>query len=82
MSERVTLCCCANVTGNDHLQLSKAKSKRPRAMMISVQELLVVYDYQPKAWMTRDFSRWYDEIFVPHVKKYQHKTKNQERCYS
>ncbi|KRX26316.1 Calmodulin, partial [Trichinella nelsoni] len=62
-----------NYHGCDRLQLLLVgKSKRPRAK-ISVQKLPMVYDYQPKAWMTEDI--FFLLIFIPHVKECQHKTK-------
>ncbi|KRZ07123.1 Jerky -like protein-like [Trichinella zimbabwensis] len=46
--ERVTLLCCANAIGSHRLPLLLVgKSKRPR-VMIGVQKLPVVYDYQTK----------------------------------
>ncbi|KRX18500.1 Jerky -like protein-like [Trichinella nelsoni] len=60
--ERMTLLCFANATGSDRLQLLLVgKSQRPRTIIGILND-------------RRYFFRWYDEIFIPHVKKYQ-KTK-------
>ena len=47
------------------------KSKNPRAFK-NVRKLPIIYKSQPKAWMTAAlFSEWFEETFIPEVKKYQ-----------
>lgn len=70
--DRVTVLNCANSTGSHKIPLlliSKAKS--PRAFK-NVKKLPLFYKNQPRAWMTAAlFTEWYDEIFIPEVKKHQ-----------
>jgi len=47
------------------------KSKKQRAFK-NVKTLPIFYKNQSKAWMTAAlFTEWYDEIFIPQVKKHQ-----------
>lgn len=70
--ERVTVLNCANSTGNHKLPLLLiGKSRNPRAFK-NVKKLPLFYKSQPKAWMTAAlFTEWYDEVFIPEVKKHQ-----------
>lgn len=70
--DRVTVLNCANSTGNHRIPLLLiGKSQRPRAFK-NVKKLPVHYKNQPRAWMTASlFTEWYDEIFIPEVKKHQ-----------
>ncbi|XP_053969096.1 jerky protein homolog-like [Anastrepha ludens] len=72
--DRVTVLTCANSTGNHRLPLLLiGKSKNPRAFK-NVKKLPVVYKNQNKAWMTSAlFTEWFDDVFIPDVKKYQKK---------
>ncbi|GBP93350.1 Jerky protein homolog-like [Eumeta japonica] len=68
--ERVTVLNCANSTGNHKLPLLLiGKSRNPRAFK---KKTSLFYKSQPKAWMTAAlFTEWYDEVFIPEVKKHQ-----------
>ncbi|XP_056637679.1 jerky protein homolog-like [Diorhabda sublineata] len=70
--ERVTVLNCANSTGNHKLPLLLiGKSKNLRAFK-NVKKLPLFYKSQPKAWITAAlFTEWYDEVFIPEVKKHQ-----------
>ncbi|XP_039761883.1 jerky protein homolog-like [Pararge aegeria] len=70
--ERVTVLNCANSTGNHKLPLLLiGKSRNPRAFK-NVKKLPLFYKSQSKAWMTAAlFTEWYDEVFIPEVKKHQ-----------
>ncbi|XP_053954505.1 jerky protein homolog-like [Anastrepha ludens] len=72
--DRGTVLTCANSTGNHRLPLLLiGKSKNPRAFK-NVKKLPVVYKNQNKAWMTSAlFTEWFDDVFIPDVKKYQKK---------
>ncbi|XP_057657371.1 jerky protein homolog-like [Diorhabda carinulata] len=78
--ERVTVLNCANSTGNHKLPLLLiGKSKNPRAFK-NVKKLPLFYKSQPKAWMTAAlFTEWYDEVFIPEVKKHQKSVRKEER---
>lgn len=68
--ERVTILPCANASGTHTLKLVViGKSKNPRAFKNI--DLPVHYYGQKSAWMTKDlFKKWFDECFVPEVKKW------------
>lgn len=70
--DRITVLNCANSTGTHKIPLLLiGKSKNPRAFK-NVQKLPLCYKNQPKAWMTAGlFLEWYEEIFIPEVKKHQ-----------
>ncbi|XP_044763923.1 jerky protein homolog-like [Coccinella septempunctata] len=70
--ECVTVLNCANSTGNHKLPLLLiGKSRNPRAFK-NAKKLPLFYKSQPKAWMTAAlFTEWYDEVFIPEVKKHQ-----------
>lgn len=70
--DRVTVLNCANSTGSHKIPLLLiGKSKKQRAFK-NVKKLPLFYKNQHKAWMTAAlFTEWYDEIFIPEVKKYQ-----------
>lgn len=70
--DRVTVLNCANCTGSHKIPLLLiGKSKKPRAFK-NVKKLPLFYKNHHKAWMTAAlFTEWYDEIFIPEVKKYQ-----------
>ncbi|KRY10234.1 Jerky -like protein-like [Trichinella patagoniensis] len=68
--ERMTFLCFANATGSDRLQL--LNSWKIKAF--------TNYDWHAEVADKslndrRYFFRWYDEIFIPHVKEYQKKAK-------
>ncbi|KAG5888111.1 hypothetical protein JTB14_023405 [Gonioctena quinquepunctata] len=68
--ERVTILPCANAAGTHALKMVViGKSNKPRAFKNI--DLPVHYYGQKSAWMTKDlFKKWFDECFVPEVRKW------------
>ncbi|CAH0729636.1 unnamed protein product, partial [Brenthis ino] len=69
--ERVTILVCANATGTHKIPLLLiGKSKNPRCFKnIRVP---LIYKNQKSAWMNSEiFIDWYDNSFIPEIKKYQ-----------
>ncbi|XP_050547432.1 tigger transposable element-derived protein 2-like [Daktulosphaira vitifoliae] len=68
--ERVTILPCANDAGTHALKmLVVGKSNKPRAFKNI--DLPVHYYGQKSPWMTKDlFKKWFDECFIPEVKKW------------
>lgn len=68
--ERVTILPCANAAGTHTLKMVVVgKSKKPRAFKNI--DLPVHYYGQKSAWMTKElFKKWFDECFVPEVRKW------------
>lgn len=69
--ERVTILVCANATGTHKIPLLLiGKSKKPRCFKnIRVP---LIYKNQKSAWMSSEiFIDWYDNTFIPEVKKRQ-----------
>lgn len=69
---RVTILTFANTSGSHRIPLLLiGKSKKHRAFK-NAKTLPLVYKSQPRAWMTASlFTEWYDEVFIPAVKKHQ-----------
>ena len=70
--ERVTIMACSNATGNHKLPLVFLhKYENPHCFRhINTGSLPVTY-YSWNAWMDRHlFNKWFEEDFVPQVKKY------------
>ena len=71
--ERVTIMACSNATGNHKLPLVFLhKYENPHCFKhINKGSLPVTYYSQRNAWMDRHlFNKWFEEDFVPQVKKY------------
>ncbi|UYV79405.1 hypothetical protein LAZ67_17002495 [Cordylochernes scorpioides] len=70
--ERITILICVNASGTHKLPLLLiSKSKKPKAFK-NIQNLPVDYMCQRNGWMnTEIFIKWYDNNFIPQVKKYQ-----------
>lgn len=68
--DRVTFMPCSNASGTHRMNmLVIGKAKNPRAFK-NVQ-LPVDYKNQTKGWMTKSvFGEWFEELFVPSVKKF------------
>lgn len=68
--ERVTILPCANAAGTHTLKMVVVgKYNKPRAFKNI--DLPVHYYVQKSAWMTKDlFKKWFDECFVPEVRKW------------
>ncbi|MFS1564304.1 MAG: hypothetical protein ACL7AX_13000 [Candidatus Arsenophonus phytopathogenicus] len=75
--DRITVMTCSNSSGTHKIPLLVVgKSNKPRAFK-NVKNLPVKYMSQKKAWMTTSlFVKWYDECFIPEVKKFQKETLN------
>lgn len=73
--QRVTIMTCANSTGSHRLPLLMiGKSKNPRCFK-NLKKLPLNYRNQRNSWMdTALFTDWYDNIFIPEVKKHQAET--------
>ncbi|CAG9584542.1 unnamed protein product [Danaus chrysippus] len=71
--ERVTLLACANATGTHKIPLLLiGKSKNPRCL--KNVRVPLIYKNQKSAWMNSEiFIDWYDNTFIPEVKKRQKK---------
>ncbi|CAL1544491.1 unnamed protein product [Lymnaea stagnalis] len=67
-NDLVTVIVCANASGSHKLPLFLiGKSKMPRNLKIPL-----TYTHQKKAWTnTEIFLDWYDNTFIPEVKKFQ-----------
>lgn len=72
---RITAMVCANYTGDHRLPLLIiGKSKQPRCFK-GVNKLPVAYRNQKNSWMdTKIFGDWYENVFIPEVKKHHEKT--------
>lgn len=72
---RITAMVCGNASGDHrHTLLIIGKSMKPRCFK-GVQNLPVVYKSQKNSWMdTKIFTGWYENVFIPQVKKNQEKT--------
>ena len=71
--QRLTVMACSNATGNHKLPLLViGKSASPRAFKgLNLKSLPVKYTHQKRAWMdSAIFSKWFHEIFVPAVTKF------------
>lgn len=71
--ERLSILACSNVTGNHKLPLMViGKSAKPRVLKnMDMNNLKVHYRSQKKAWMNSElFTEWFEEKFVPSVKKF------------
>ena len=71
--DRVTLLGCANAAGTCKLPLAYIhKSARPHCFKhIDIASLPIHYFSQQKGWMdSKLFERWFQEKFVPHVKRF------------
>ncbi|CAG4958097.1 unnamed protein product [Parnassius apollo] len=70
IKERVTILPCANAAGTHALKMAViGKSNKPRAFKNI--DIPVHYYGQKSAWMTKDlFKKWFDECFVPEVRKW------------
>lgn len=76
MKERVTFLFCVNKTGNHKVKpLCVGKFKQPRCFKNkNMDNLAFVYRNTPNAWMNGDlFKKWFDEQFVPTVRKHLRK---------
>lgn len=71
---RITAMVCANSTGDHRLPLLIiGKAKQPRCFR-GISKLPVVYKNQKNSWMeTEIFHDWYENVFIPQVKKQQQK---------
>lgn len=69
--DRVTVMVCANANGTHRLPLLLiGKSKNPRCF--KNVKIPLTYANQQKAWMNTDiFLAWYENTFIPEVKKFQ-----------
>ncbi|XP_050338865.1 jerky protein homolog-like [Bactrocera neohumeralis] len=69
--DRVTVMVCANANGTHRLPLLLiGKSKNPRCF--KNVKIPLTYANQKKAWMNTDiFITWYENTFIPEVKKFQ-----------
>ncbi|KRY26989.1 Jerky -like protein-like [Trichinella spiralis] len=48
--------------------------------MLQLFTTVVICDYHPIAWMTRNiFACWHDKRFIPHIKEYHQKTKKSSK---
>uniref|UniRef100_A0A5S6QSY9 DDE-1 domain-containing protein n=1 Tax=Trichuris muris TaxID=70415 RepID=A0A5S6QSY9_TRIMR len=74
-SKGVTVMICANSSGTHSIPLLViGKSKKPKCFK-HAKNLPVVYRSQKKAWMNGViFMGWFENTFIPEVKKFQHLT--------
>lgn len=74
---RITAMVCANSTGTHRLPLLIiGKAKQPRCFK-GITKLPITYKNQKNSWMdSRIFIDWYENVFIPEVKKNQEKTGN------
>ncbi|XP_023224155.1 jerky protein homolog-like [Centruroides sculpturatus] len=73
----ITVMVCGNITGTHRLPLLiVGKSKNPRCFK-GIKKLPVIYKNQKNSWMDASiFIEWYDNVFIPEVKKHQLRTGN------
>ena len=77
--DRVTVMVCANATGTHRIPLLMiGKSKNPRCF--KNVKLPLIYTSQKNAWMNSDlFIKWFENNFIPEVKKFQQDSGKQGR---
>jgi transposase-like protein len=68
--DRVTLYIATNATGSQKVPLSMiGNSKNPRCFGRQQEKRKLIYFDQSKAWSdTRTFTRWFHEVFLPHIR--------------
>lgn len=75
MKDKLTLLLCGNASGDFKIKpLLVYHSENPRIFKknkVLKNKLSVMWRSNPKAWVTRQFfTEWFEEVFVPSVKKY------------
>ena len=76
VTDRVTVLCCANMTGSDKLKLVViGKSRKPRCFQgINIDTLPVTYHSNSKAWMTsvlfEEWIRQWDAALARHGQQF------------